>query len=141
MLPYLCLKTQKFNLVWKSDDLKYYFFFFLWPHPWHMVPKLGVESEMQLPAYATTTATPDLSHMCNLHIPRLLETQVKFLTHWARPAIKLNLQPHRDYIGSFSWSAIMATPWFSFFKLLNLKCIREEILQSLWHFSWNGIIV
>ena len=33
------------------------------------VPKRGVESELQLPAYATATSTarPDLSHICNLH--------------------------------------------------------------------------
>ena len=37
-------------------------------HPWHMeVPRLGVESELQLPAYATTTATQDPSHVCDLH--------------------------------------------------------------------------
>ena len=41
---------------------------FLGPHPWHIeVPRLGIESELQLPAYATTTATWDLSHVCNLH--------------------------------------------------------------------------
>ena len=34
---------------------------------WHMeVPRLGVESELQLPAYITATATPDLSHVCEL---------------------------------------------------------------------------
>ena len=39
-----------------SDSLS----FFLGPHLWHMeVPSLGVESELQLPAYATATATPD----------------------------------------------------------------------------------
>ena len=28
------------------------YFVFLWPHPWHMeVPRLGVKSEMQVPAY------------------------------------------------------------------------------------------
>ena len=27
------------------------------------VPKLGVESELQLSAYTTATATPDLSHI------------------------------------------------------------------------------
>ena len=35
----------------------------------HMeVPRLGVESELQLPACitATATATPDLSHVCDL---------------------------------------------------------------------------
>ena len=35
---------------------------FLGPHPRHMeVPRLGVESELQLPASTTATATPDLS--------------------------------------------------------------------------------
>ena len=44
------------------------FFYFLGPHPWHVdVPKLGVESELQLPAYATATATSDPSHVCDLH--------------------------------------------------------------------------
>ena len=44
------------------------FFGFLGPHPWHMeVPRLGVEWELQLCAYTTATATPDGSHVCNLH--------------------------------------------------------------------------
>ena len=38
---------------------------FLRPHPRHEEgPRLGVELELQLPAYATT---PDPSHVCNLH--------------------------------------------------------------------------
>ena len=37
-------------------------------HLWNMeVPRLGVKSELQLLAYTTATATPDLSHICNLH--------------------------------------------------------------------------
>ena len=46
-------------------------FVFLGPHPWHMeVPRLGVELELQLPAYTTAhgNAGP--------------------LTHWARPGIE-----------------------------------------------------
>ena len=31
------------------------------------VSKLGVELGLQLPAYTTTTATKDLSHVCDLH--------------------------------------------------------------------------
>ena len=31
------------------------------------VPRLGVESELQLLAYTTATAMPDLSLVCNLH--------------------------------------------------------------------------
>ena len=30
------------------------------------VPRLGVKSELQLLAYGTATATPDLSHICHL---------------------------------------------------------------------------
>ena len=30
-------------------------------------PRLGVESELQLPAYTTATATPYLSHICDLY--------------------------------------------------------------------------
>ena len=41
---------------------------FMGPLPWHMeVPKLGVKSELQPPAYTKATATRDLSHVCNLH--------------------------------------------------------------------------
>ena len=37
-------------------------------HPWHMeVPRLGGELELQLPAYATATATWDLSSVYDLH--------------------------------------------------------------------------
>ena len=31
------------------------------------VPRLGVKLELQLLAYATVMATPDLSHICKLH--------------------------------------------------------------------------
>ena len=31
------------------------------------VPRLGVESELQLPAYTTATATQDLRRLCDLH--------------------------------------------------------------------------
>ena len=41
---------------------------FLGPLQRHMeVPRLGVESELQPPAYTRATATRDPSHVCNLH--------------------------------------------------------------------------
>ena len=47
------------------------FFSFLGPHPQHTeVPRLGVESELQLLAYTTM---PDSSHICDL--PQLTATQ------------------------------------------------------------------
>ena len=44
------------------------FFFFLGPYLWRMeVLRLWVQSELQLPAYTTATATQDPSHICNSH--------------------------------------------------------------------------
>ena len=54
------LSSLFFSFLW------FFFFFssFLWPHLWHLeVPRLWVELELQLPAY--TTATPDLSCICD----------------------------------------------------------------------------
>ena len=46
----------------------FFFSLFLWLHLWHMeVPRLGVESELQLPAYTTATATPEPSRVFDLH--------------------------------------------------------------------------
>ena len=48
------------------------FFVFLGLHLEHMeFPRLGVELELQLSAYATATVTPDLSHICDLGTMRL----------------------------------------------------------------------
>ena len=49
-----------------SDLLLFILLFLRGPHQWHMeVPRLGVESELQLLVYAT--AIPDQSHVCDLH--------------------------------------------------------------------------
>ena len=43
-------------------------FFFLEPHLWHMeVPRLGVQLELQVPAYTTAIAMPDPNLICDLH--------------------------------------------------------------------------
>ena len=45
----------------------------------------GLRVEWELPAYTTATATPVLSHICNLH--HSLQ-QHRSLTQWARPGIR-----------------------------------------------------
>ena len=46
----------------------FFLFFFTQPHLWHMeVPGLGVQPELQLPAYTITTAIRDPSCIGNLH--------------------------------------------------------------------------
>ena len=57
-----CLPSRRLSLILSN------FFSFLGLHPQHMeVLRLGVESELQLPACATATAMPDLSHVGNIH--------------------------------------------------------------------------
>ena len=51
-----------------TRELLCLFIVFLGPHLQHMEdPRLGVESELQLPTYATATAMQDLSRDCDLH--------------------------------------------------------------------------
>ena len=62
------LHGTTFVLFSFSFSLSLPFFVFSGLHLQHMeVPRLRVESELQLPAYTTATATPDLSPVCNLH--------------------------------------------------------------------------
>ena len=59
------------------------FCIFLGLHLWHMeVPRLGVELELWLPAYATATATPDPTP------DPILQPTHWSLTHWAKSGIK-----------------------------------------------------
>ena len=54
-------------LEWKDFFVCVCLFVFLGLYPWHMeIPRLGVESKLQLLAYATATPMPDPSGVCNL---------------------------------------------------------------------------
>jgi len=65
---------------------KSFFFFFLGLYLQKLdVSRLGVESELPLLAYTKSTATPDRSHICGLHV---VCSNSGSLTHWARPGIE-----------------------------------------------------
>ena len=56
------------NYGGEEMEVKLILFSFLGPHLWNMeVPRLEVESELQLPAYTTAIAILDLSCTCDLH--------------------------------------------------------------------------
>ena len=67
--PYPCHQRPPCWAAWQQlCGIFFFFFCFLGLHLWHVeVPRLGVKSELQLPAYATATATPDQSCICDLH--------------------------------------------------------------------------
>jgi len=57
---------KSFHCSWNC--VKFFFFVFLGPYPWHMeIPSLGVKSELKLLAYVTATAMWDPSHVCDLY--------------------------------------------------------------------------
>ena len=106
--------------------LGFFLLFFLVPHSQHMeVPRLGVQSELQLPAYAT--ATQDPSHICNLH-------------HSSRQCRILNpLSKARDLTCNLmvpNWirfcCAMMGTPHLSFFLAQDSN--RKSHLVEFWPF-------
>ena len=76
------------------SKLTFFSFCLLRLHPGHMeVPRLGVQSELQLPAYAIATATSDLSHVCDLHH-----------TSWQRQILN-PLNEARDWTGNLMVSS------------------------------------
>ena len=97
------LKNWRHQLIsplsWMSSPFLFYFIFcFLGLYPRHMeVPRLGVESELQLLAYTTAIAMQDPSRICNHH-------------HSSRQRRILNpLNKARDWTHNF-----MVTRWISF---------------------------
>ena len=63
--PFFLLK----NIYWKTPFFFLFLFFFLVSatHAAYGNSRLGVESDLQLPAYTTATATPDPSSIFDLH--------------------------------------------------------------------------
>ena len=84
---------------------------------------LGVESELQLPAYTTVTTTQDPSHICDLHYSSQLlnplskardQTSILMNTGWV-----LNLLSHRGNSTTIAFQRISLH--FSRGILLNTK--------------------
>ena len=72
--------------IYRKSIISLSLFCFLGLYPRHMeVPRLGDESELQLPAYTTASATPDPSHVYKLHHG---SRKCWTLTHCARPGFK-----------------------------------------------------
>ena len=66
LIPY-CIFCNSVEQAYMYS-FSHFFFFFKGLHLWHMeVPRLGLESELQLPAYTTATVMPDPSCICNQH--------------------------------------------------------------------------
>ena len=79
-------QTGSYTDRYQNNIIYLFIFVFLELHPWHMeVPRLGAESELQLPAYVTAAAMQDSSCICNLLHSSGNTTS---LTHWTRPGVE-----------------------------------------------------
>ena len=84
---------------------------FLWPHLQHMeFPRLVVELELQLLAYATATAIAHRIQATSVTYT-IAHSNARSLTHWARPGIE----------AAFSWILIVFITAEAQWELL-LKC-------------------
>ena len=96
------------------------------PHPQHMeVPRLGVESELLLPAYATATATTDRKTSVTY---TTAHSNAGSLTHWARPGIEL----------ATSWLLlrfVSSAPWWELCSCLFSKPSLHQDKGSHMHHS------
>ena len=81
-------------------------------YPQHTeVPRLGIQSELQLPAYARATATRDLSRACDLHYSSWQQQMLNPLSE-ARDRTRNLTVPSQIRFHC----ATMGTPIFSFLK-------------------------
>ena len=94
-------------------------------HPRHMkLPRVGVQSELPLPAYAT--ATLDLIHVCNLHHSSWQRQIVNPLSE-ARDWTRVLMYTSQIY---FCW-ATTETPGIHIFDILHLLQNSQKEIKAL----------
>ena len=105
------------------------FCFFFVLHPEHMdVPRLGIELELQLPAYTTDTAMQDSRCLCAL--TTALSSTIS-LTHWAMPSSSWNLIRF-----------ISAVPQWELHKPFKEVLFGSSLVAQwlrIWHYHCSGL--
>ena len=116
-------------LGWGSGFLFLFLFCFLGLYLRHIeIPRLGVKSELQLPAYTTTSTTPDLSHVCDLHHSSCQCRILHPLSEARNQAWNLRVPSQIHFCCSTIW-----TP--SFFFFFKYKVAKESCFLSQWCLS------
>ena len=112
---------NKYVFVYVYAAFISFFFFgggscvFLGPHPQHMeVPRLGVESELQLPAYTTAIITPDPRCICDRHHDSQQSRTLNPLSEGRDPTHNITVPSRIRFHG-----ATTGTPFFIIFKVFS----------------------
>ena len=127
------LDSQPFFFFWyfNCHHLREAFsvFFFLWIYLRHMeVPSLGVELELQLLAYTTATATPDLSRICDLHCS-LQQCQM------LNPLSKAGIEPASSQI--LCW--VLNPLWRK--RNSSFSFLKEALWSEKYTLSFNRVVI
>ena len=93
---------DSYCVAWNTFPHSHYLFFclfvcfaFLGPYLWHIeVPRLGLELELQLPAYTTAMTMQAMSHVCDLHCSSLQRQILNTLSE-ARDRTHILMNPHQ----------------------------------------------
>ena len=126
------------NVKWKLKQLFIYLFLFRATSEAYMeVPRLRVESELQLPAYITATATPDPRLVCSLHHSShqcWILTPLREVRDWTQISMEtsqvLNLVSHNGN-SYFDFS--------STFSIGSLSLLLK-VLRLAWQMMWEAVI-
>ena len=123
-----CVRKKQMTLG-NLCSYSFFFFFFLGLHLWHMeVPRLGVESELQLPTYTTATAMQDPSRgTCRekqINIEKSTKSRQRVIQHAkVRP---LSLHHFRPFSSGVRWTTTLPTTnWKYNFYLLLSHCPKQ----------------
>ena len=88
------------------------------------VPSLGVQSELQLLAYTTVTATADLSHICDLHHSTQQRQNLNSLREARDQTCNLRVPSQTCF-----HCATMGTPEGHFFCFIDVVIIIKYIIK------------
>ena len=96
---------------------KFFGFFFLVPHPWHMgVPKLAVKSDLS----SQCTPQPQQGRIRDMSVTYpTAHGNARCLTHWARPELKPSSS--QILVRVVSYWAMKGTPQYTFEVVRTLK--------------------
>ena len=125
----ICISYYDFEFTFSPQipPSPVFLFFFKGLHTWHMeVPTLGVESELQVPAYATATATWDPRHVCDLHHS---SWQCRVLNPLSRARDWTRILMNASQI-CFRWATI-GTPQILFLSMIMASFSQPETRLTL----------
>ena len=133
-VPRSSTSRQIFHKITGKESLFFFPLVFLRLHPWHMeFRRLGVEWELQLPAYATVTAMPDLSHICDIHHSsqqcRILNPLSKARDRTSNRMVPSRITFHCAMMGT-PHCVMKGTPHFSFFFLFTTAPVAYGCFQA-----------